>query len=318
MTFNSLHCSISTKLNNMSLELAYFGHDKGSENFKIDTYCQEIIEYNEGNYQWFRNNYAFDDKFLYPGYREIFLLWIIYPSISYGIVVWGGALIASRSLDSITSLHNRIIVALFGSYVNSNRVDIICKNINICSNIMMQKGQLFSMRRKGPCIPKDSIVVLKESNIIGKYLYFGHRKMVEEEEMSCEWNCLTPREVGYNIKLLYPEDTEIFIHCELIEAVYFPSEKNDHEEASGVKIHQYTSLPLIHNPLPSEHFNLYRSEIYRRSNSMYGSSGNRHPAYSGYRSLSENSFYPDCRDPYLDSDDSVFGYSNGSRHFVFQ
>ncbi|KAB7500644.1 hypothetical protein Anas_13851, partial [Armadillidium nasatum] len=55
----------------------------------------------------------------------------IYPSISYGIVVWGGALVASRSLGSITSLHNKIIVALFGSHVNSNRVDIICKNINI-------------------------------------------------------------------------------------------------------------------------------------------------------------------------------------------
>ncbi|KAB7495466.1 hypothetical protein Anas_10138 [Armadillidium nasatum] len=167
--------------------------------------------------------------------------------------------------------------------------------------------------RKGPCIPKDSIVVLKGINRIGKYLYFGHRKMVEE--MTCERNCLRPREVGHNIKLLYSEDTEFFIDCELIEAVYLPSERKYHQEPSGVKIHQYTSLPIIHNPLPSEHFNPYRSEISRRS-SLNGSSGNRHPAYSGYRRLSENSFYPDCRDSYLDSEDSVFGYSNGSRHFV--
>ncbi|KAL7645932.1 UNVERIFIED_CONTAM: hypothetical protein RMT77_002829 [Armadillidium vulgare] len=297
MTFNSLHCSISTKLNNMSLELAYFGHDKGSENFKIDTYCQEIIEYKEGNYQWSRNNYAFDDpaplKYHNISMNKTENNFLRRPSLFE---------CDKFSLNScpMKKSNKRLAYPLEGC---------LC---DVCSKY---KNFQSCFVRKGPCIPKDSIVVLKGSNRIGKYLYFGHRKMVEEE-MSCEWNCLTPREVGYNIKLLYPEDTEIFIQCELIEAVYFPSEKNDHEEASGVKIHQYTSLPLIHNPLPSEHFNLYRSEIYRRSNSMYGSSGNRHPAYSGYRSLSENSFYPDCRDPYLDSDDSVFGYSNGSRHFV--
>ena len=90
----------------------------------------------------------------------------IMSRVTYGMLIWGGTLLASAYHSSMEKLHEQIIKCLFHNYVQNDSVDIICRKLKLFKLHDIYKYKLCLLMHK--ILYKNEIPFVYE-NIVDRY-----------------------------------------------------------------------------------------------------------------------------------------------------